>query len=172
MKPSRAQICLPRWAISFVTVSRIASFIKITVKIYVNILRGILIVPFQNLKQEYNNRMQRKKYSKDILIIDPMTVITYLDYWYKNNLDCLHQWDPRLWDKQTLKSMMYNLFGVRWHFFSSKSSWTRETQPNDALRCRLVEFLVFNSAFSRWLSLNSDYYIMTILNFLRSLKKF
>ena len=35
------------------------------------------------------------------------------------------------------------------HFFSGKSSWTPETQPNDALRRRLVEFLVFNSAFGR-----------------------
>ena len=33
--------------------------------------------------------------------------------------------------------------------FSGKSSWTPETQPNDALRRRLVEFLVFNSAFGR-----------------------
>ena len=34
-----------------------------------------------------------------------------------------------------------------------------------------VEFLVFNSAFSRWLSLNSAYYIMITIYFLRSLKK-
>ena len=35
-------------------------------------------------------------------------------------------------------------------FFSSESSWTPKTQPNDALRRRLVEFLVFNSAFGSW----------------------
>ena len=37
------------------------------------------------------------------------------------------------------------------YFFSSKSSWIQKTQPNDAfaLRRRLVEFLVFNSAFGR-----------------------
>ena len=46
------------------------------------------------------------------------------------------------------------------HFFSSKSSLTPETQPNDYLRRRLVEFLVFNSAFGRWLSLNSVYNTM------------
>ena len=34
------------------------------------------------------------------------------------------------------------------HFFSSKSSWTPETQPT--LRRLLVEFLVFNSAFGRY----------------------
>ena len=34
-------------------------------------------------------------------------------------------------------------------YFSSKSSRTPKTQPNDALRRRLVEFLVFNSAFGR-----------------------
>ena len=55
--------------------------------------------------------------------------------------------------------------------FSSKSILTPETQPNDALRHRLVEFLLFNSAFGRWQSLKSVYYIMTIINFLRSLKK-
>ena len=33
------------------------------------------------------------------------------------------------------------------HFFSSKPSWTPKTQPNDALRRRLVEFLVFNSVY-------------------------
>ena len=33
--------------------------------------------------------------------------------------------------------------------FSSESSWTPKTQPNDSRACRLVEFLVFNSAFRR-----------------------
>ena len=40
--------------------------------------------------------------------------------------------------------------------FSSESSWATKTQPDDALRRRLVEFLVFNSAFGRhmyWLIL-------------------
>ena len=37
------------------------------------------------------------------------------------------------------------------HFLSSKSSWTPETQANGALRRHLVEFLVLNSAFGKWL---------------------
>ena len=56
-------------------------------------------------------------------------------------------------------------------FFLSKSSWTPKTQPNDVLRRRLLEFLVFNSAYGGWWSLNSAYCIMTIINFLRSQKK-
>ena len=57
------------------------------------------------------------------------------------------------------------------HFFSSKSSWTPETQPNDAYRRHLVEFLVFNSVFGRWRSLKSTYYIMNTIYFLQSLEK-
>ena len=56
----------------------------------------------------------------------------------------------------------------------ARSKWSRgarKTQPNDALRHRLVEFLVFNSAFGRWRLLKSAYCIMTIIHFLRSLKK-
>ena len=56
-------------------------------------------------------------------------------------------------------------------FFSSKSSWTSEIQPNDTLWHRLVEFMVFSSAWGWWPSLISAFYIMTIINFLRSLKK-
>ena len=50
--------------------------------------------------------------------------------------------------------------------FLSKSSWTPETQPNDALRGRLVEFLVFNSAFGRhrhWLIPNTSYSFIIIV---------
>ena len=35
------------------------------------------------------------------------------------------------------------------YFFSSESSWRPKTQPEVALRRRLIEFLVFNSAFGR-----------------------
>ena len=35
------------------------------------------------------------------------------------------------------------------YIFLSKLSWTLESQPNDVLRRRLVEFLVFNSAVGR-----------------------
>ena len=55
------------------------------------------------------------------------------------------------------------------HFFSSKSSWTPKTQPNDALRRRLVEFLVFNSAFGRhrhWLIPITSYsFIISVMSF-------
>ena len=44
-------------------------------------------------------------------------------------------------------------------------------QTTPYIRRRLIEFMVFNSAFGRWLSLNSAYFIMITIYFLRSLKK-
>ena len=55
--------------------------------------------------------------------------------------------------------------------FLSKSSWTPETRPNDALRRCLFEFVVFILAFGRWRELSSGYYIKTIIHYLRLLKK-
>ena len=56
------------------------------------------------------------------------------------------------------------------HFFSSKPSWTPKTQPNDALRRRLVEFLVFNSAFGRhrhwWIPITSYSFIIIDMSFI------
>ena len=56
------------------------------------------------------------------------------------------------------------------HLFSSKSSWTPKTQPNDALRRRLVEFLVFNSAFGRhrhwWIPITSYSFIIIDMSFI------
>ena len=52
--------------------------------------------------------------------------------------------------------------------FSSKPSWTPKTQPHDALRRRLVEFLVFNSALGRhrhWLiPMESPSFIIIVMS--------